>query len=221
MTFVRVTRDQRGYETTFLLHSARPGERPRVLYWYRTAPGVRVGRPALDEDAIRAIEEVHPEIEFDWPQLLEEAATVSPDVERRPERRRKPARPAEAAMEPGPPEIRAEETIGGADSEEPTSEVQWPSEPEPTARPAITPARSNPLLEQLVGREIANRLRARYAEVVSRLAELSDDAGHGEWQRRADALDPDRWLSSEAVLHGIQHADRLFDELRRDLRMTQ
>ena len=43
---------------------------------------------------------------------------------------------------------------------------------------------------------------------------------HDEWQRRADALDPDRWLSPEAVLHGVEHADALFDELRRDLGMT-
>ena len=45
-----------------------------MLYWYRSAPGVRVGRPALDEDAIRTIEEQHPEIEFDWPHILEVGA---------------------------------------------------------------------------------------------------------------------------------------------------
>jgi hypothetical protein len=34
---------------------------------------------------------------------------------------------------------------------------------------------------------------------------------------RADALNPDTWTTPEAVLRGVEHADRLFDELRRDL----
>src|SRR6187455_2374096 len=89
--FLRLTRDAHGYESTCLLHASHPGEEPRVLYWYRTAPGVRVGRPPLDEDAIRAIEERHPEIEFDWPHIIEVGATLAPEVERRPERpRRRP-----------------------------------------------------------------------------------------------------------------------------------
>jgi hypothetical protein len=221
VTFVRVTRDQRGYETTVLLHAATPGERPRVLYWYRTAPGVRVGRPALDEEAIRGIEESHPEIEFDWPQLLEEASIVTPEVERRPERRRKPSRTPEAVADTVAP--------GPGREEAPRPRAAAPALPEPTpiqeveqvVRSERASARANPLLEQLVGREIASRLRARYAEVASRLAELPDDAGRAEWQARSDALDPDRWLTSEAVLQGIQHADRLFDELRRDLHMPQ
>lgn len=41
-----------------------------MLYWFRTPPGVRVGRAPLDEDAIRLIEEHHPGIRFDWPQIL-------------------------------------------------------------------------------------------------------------------------------------------------------
>jgi hypothetical protein len=48
----------------------RHRDRNRILYWFRTPPGVRVGRAALDEDAIRLIEESHPSIRFDWPQIL-------------------------------------------------------------------------------------------------------------------------------------------------------
>src|SRR5688572_14627364 len=98
VAFLRFTRDRRGYENTFLLHAAQPGERPSVLYWYRSAPGVRVGRPALDEDAIRTIEEQHPGVDFDWPQILEVGAITQPEVERPlvPARRR-PTRPS-----PGP-----------------------------------------------------------------------------------------------------------------------
>ena len=70
MPFLRLTRDRRGFENTFLLHADRPGDRPRLLYWYRTAPGILLGRSPLDEDAIRTIEEQHPEIDFDWPAIL-------------------------------------------------------------------------------------------------------------------------------------------------------
>lgn len=218
MTYVRVTRDQRGYETTFLLHTPRPGERPRLLYWYRTAPGVRVGRTPLDEDAIRTIEEQYPEIEFDWPQLLEETENVIVEPERRPERRRKPAptrdEPVEASSAPAP----AEST--------PEIEPSTPSAAEPSVSPAAagppptTPR--NPLLDQLVGREIASRLRTRYAEVAVRIQDsAAEESSRQKWRSRADALDPDRWDTPEAVLHGIQNAERQLDELKRDILVAQ
>ena len=31
---------------------------------------------------------------------------------------------------------------------------------------------------------------------------------------RADALDPDRWDTPDAVLQGVSHADALFEQLR-------
>ena len=58
--------------------------RQRILYWFRTPPGVKVGRPALDEEAIRWIEEHNPDIEFDWPKILE----AQPPPRRRPKTRR-------------------------------------------------------------------------------------------------------------------------------------
>ena len=79
MPFLRFTRDKRGYETTSLVHSfrGRHGKnRQKVLYWFRTPPDVKVGRPALDPDAIRWIEENNPDLEFDWPKIL--AATPPP-----------------------------------------------------------------------------------------------------------------------------------------------
>jgi hypothetical protein len=206
VTFLRVTRDQRGYETTFLLHSPRPGDPPRVLYCYRTAPSVRVGRRALDEEAIRTIEEQHPEIEFDWPHLLEEAESTPPEVERRPERpRRKPPRPKEP---------------------EPAVEPQAAPVPEPAVAPPAAPIAvserwHNALLDQLVGREIATRLRARYEEISTRLRELPESDARSAWQARADALDPDRWSSAEAILEGIRHADERFDQLKRDVPMPE
>jgi hypothetical protein len=219
---MRVTRDQRGYETTYLLHTPRPGERPRILYWYRTAPGVRVGRRPLDEDAIRIIEEQHPDIEFDWPSLFEEAESMEPEVDRRPERprRKKPSSAQDAAATkpaPGAPTFAPDAATAAPSAPDAPSAPGAPGAPGAPSAPRGPSAPRSALLDQLVGREIAARLRARYAEVTTRLAELPADAQRAEWQARADALDPDRWASPEDILQGIQHADRLFDELKTEL----
>jgi hypothetical protein len=233
VTYVRVSRDQRGYETTALLHAPRPGDRPRVLYWYRTAPGVRVGRAPLDEEAIRSIEDQHPDIEFDWPQLFEEASNIPPDVERRPERpRRRPPRPkdvpdvdvatiATAPSDDEPIDTTPAPVLEQVLLEGDSLEVQTPESfvPEAEPRQAAPPPRAavNALLDQLVGREIAARLRARYAEVVARIDALDQSDARSAWRARADALNPDQWSSPEAILAGIGNADRLFDELKREL----
>lgn len=266
MPFLRLSRDQRGYETTFLLHAAHYGESPRVLYWYRSAPGVRVGRPALDEDAIRTIEDQHPDIEFDWAQILEVGAAMAADFDHRADRdadrgsprgsdrgaqrgaragdqergRRKTSRPR---GEPAPPVPTA--GASGASSAAPgpysTSAVTLQSlsaaapavEPEPEqqveaqpsderphhAQPPPEAARRGPdVLSELAGREIATRLRARYSGITARIDEHGvDDAGRAAWRARAAALDPDSWVTPEEILRGVQQADRLLDQLRRDL----
>ena len=223
MPFLRLSRDQRGYENTFLLHAVHPGGRPRVLYWYRSAPGVRVGRLALDEDAIRAIEERYPEIEFDWPLILEEANSLPPEAELRPERpRRKAPRPREfeASTSPAviaPPQPEREPVIEIALAPAPPEALPAPL---PIARPRVP---HNALLDELVGREIAFRLRGRFAEIQARLDLRSGRNDHvlrPAWQARADRLNPDSWTSPEAVLQGVQHADRQFDDLRIEISAT-
>jgi hypothetical protein len=210
--FLRLTRDSRGYEHTFLLHGSHPGEEPRVLYWYRSAPGLRVGRPPLDEDAIRTIEERHPDIEFDWPHILEVGATLTPEVERRPER---PRRRPRATSELAPAAQDAAEDWEPQPAAQSASRSQEGIPEEPAEAP--TPRARSALLDELVGREIAARLRERYAEIVKRVAAITDPAARATWQARADALDPDGWVTPEAVLLGVEHADRRFDELRHDL----
>jgi hypothetical protein len=42
---------------------------PRVLYWFRTPPGLKVGRDAFDDETRSAIEALHPELQFDWQQI--------------------------------------------------------------------------------------------------------------------------------------------------------
>ena len=75
MAHLRFTRDRRGYENTFLVHGGRSSrDRPSILYWFRTPPDIRVGRSALDEEAVQALEAEHPEIRFDWARLREASA---------------------------------------------------------------------------------------------------------------------------------------------------
>jgi hypothetical protein len=79
--FVRASRDRRGYEHFYLIHTiARRGRPPRaqVLYWYRTPPGIKVGRAPFDEEVQRALEAQFPDIAFDWPKLIE---TKPPPIE--------------------------------------------------------------------------------------------------------------------------------------------
>jgi hypothetical protein len=69
-----------------------------VLYWFRTPPGVKVGRSALDEDAIRLLEELNPEVEFDWTRILKGEVESRPEPDRRSNQRR-----PEGSRRGGPP----------------------------------------------------------------------------------------------------------------------
>jgi hypothetical protein len=80
--FLRFSRDKRGYENTYLVQiQDRRGKsfRQRILYWYRTPPGVRVGRPPFDEEARRRLEAQNPDVIFDWPAII--ATPIPPPAE--------------------------------------------------------------------------------------------------------------------------------------------
>ena len=101
MPFVRFSRDKRGYEHVYLIDSSKERGRSRVLYWFRTPPGVKVGRDPFDPDTQRSLERQNPDVQFDWPQIV--AARMPPPVpvenwreKRRAERAIKRARAAEA-----------------------------------------------------------------------------------------------------------------------------
>lgn len=73
MPSVRFSRDKRGYEYVYLVHTpmrrGKPG-RTRVLYWYRTPPGVRIGRKPFDEEVRRTLEQQNPGVVFDWEAII-------------------------------------------------------------------------------------------------------------------------------------------------------
>jgi hypothetical protein len=214
-----LTRDRRGHEHTFLMHQESSGQRPRVIYWYRTAPAITMGRPPLDEEAIRTIEEQHPEIDFDWPAILALREVMTPEEESRPERqprRPKPGRGARGPREAASPSAVEPSVEDGGPADE--LEEESAEDAVEDADAPVAPPTTFGLLDQLVGREISTRLRARHAEVLSRIhAHRTDDPRVPGWTSRAEALDPDTWLTPDAVLNGVQQADTLYDALRREL----
>jgi hypothetical protein len=214
--FLRLTRDRRGFEHTFLLHADVPGETPRVLYWYRTAPNVLIGRPALDEEAIRSIEEHHPHIEFDWPAILALREAMPPEEEAEPER---PPRPRKTGRREQPPRAPRAAAPRAAEDRDPADALEAAAKAPADADESLAPLESAPtthgLLEELVGRDIATRLRARHAELLARIHERGfDEATLADWLARAEPLDPDTWLTPDAVLDGVRHADEKFEALR-------
>jgi hypothetical protein len=90
MAFFRFNRDKRGYEHFYLVEpttNRRGNTKPRVLYWFRTPPGVRVGREPFDEGVRRALEAQNPGVTFDWRSIVD-APIPSADAEKWRERRR-------------------------------------------------------------------------------------------------------------------------------------
>jgi len=206
-------------ENTFLLHVAAPGERPKILYWYRTVPGVKIGRPALDDAAMRSLEEQYPDIDFDWPYILDVGAMTPVEVEAAiPPRKRKPPPPRRA-------EADAEGEAGAEGEVTPPRGAAVAAAPaagaEPFAPVVAADFEEGPdLLSELLGRGIAASLREQHATLAARIdAAVSDDAAKVAWRERLARLDPDRWESPEAVLAGMatvqRDVDVLTDELER------
>lgn len=152
MPTLRFSRDRRGYESTYLVHTSkrRPGaEQSHLLYWFRTPPHVKIGRAAFDEDAIRMLEEQHPNVEFEWDRILTTKAPAAPESrdprDARPARRpdRRPVReirrdPPRAAL-PGVPAPVAAPPI----ELEATDAATWP--PSAPAREVAPPAIDTPV----------------------------------------------------------------------------
>jgi hypothetical protein len=196
-----------------------------VLYWFRTPPGVKVGRAALDEDALRRIEAQNPDLEFDWPKILKGGGAPPPEprppVEvRRPRsgvRPRSPEAPPSrdvrgltpVAPPPAPPEPRIDPDGG-----------QTPERSAPAAAdgrgltPVDLPAEGTPAHEK-IGQEGVLRLRQRYADVRARILErAADPARRDELMASAERINPDAWTTADAVASGLEQYEAVLATLR-------
>ena len=120
MAYLKFSRDKRGYEHFYLVQPSNRGKsRPRVLYWFRTPPGVKVGRSPFDPDMRRALEAQNPDVEFDWEAITH--TPIPPPVE--PERWRERRRVERAFRE-------SEESASVADAgEQPAQSATMTAEP--------------------------------------------------------------------------------------------
>ena len=244
MPFVRYARDRRGYETLYVMHAfdADGRGRPRVLYACRTVPYARVGRAPIDESVQRRIETAYPNIGFEWPRLLKEAAASAPRPERPDprneprkgrgrERERKPRREVpQVPAVPSVPPVRFEapvETPIDAPAPPPAAAVEpeRPEPPEPAEVPEVIGAllvdRAWPVVG-LVGEARALVLRGRYIEVANRvLSRVSDPDEQRRLSGDAARLNPEGWKTDEAARAGVAGFDAAYEAIAARIRQQQ
>ena len=240
----------------------RRGKGQRLLYFFRTPPGVRVGRAPIDEAAIRLLEQHNPDVQFDWTRILKDPPLTDapPRREGRDPREREPrdgrgrdrGRPTQRGTEAPPapmsprdvPSSEAAEPddplatrgadheavdpaefleMGGSDSTGPFQPVE-PLEPVESPRAVELPeaAPFEPTDEDRasasfarLGAEGLGRLRARYAEVMARIAERPlDELAREELKLRAERLNPDAWVTADEVTAALEQYETVFEGLR-------
>jgi hypothetical protein len=193
--FLRVIRDKRGYETTYLMHWYREGgrQRSRILYVFRTPGGVRVGRNPLEPDVIRQIEREHPDIAFDWAVVRENQQLIEPATE--PRRRRTKREDAEPAIPESP----------AAPPPAPAAE----SAPAPAPRPAIPSS-----IEGATPDEQLAFLAHWYPVVRDRIPQRTSDPARAEaLLALAERLNPGAWTDADQITTGLQQASEALERL--------
>ncbi len=204
---------------------------------------MRIGRSALDEDAIRLIEEHNPDVDFDWTRILKSQdgpAESKPSAQQ--DRRDRP-RPQETQPRRQTEQIPAPAIEVGQEArqiiefatplEEPsipqTGERAEAVEPAEVAvveeflvEPRVEPPPPRPqagdalsAVEARLGSEGLSRLRARYSEVLARISEaVTDPARQEELKGTAERLNPDTWVTEAEVQAGLEDYESVFESLR-------
>ena len=191
MPFLRVLRDKRGYETTYLVHWFRDGarQRSRILYMFRTPPGVRVGRDVLEPAVMREIEAQHPDIDFDWRTLADNRQVIDTAPEPRRQRSKAAARPDKGVVRKETPQA------------EPA-----PAEPVPAA--PVPPRPAVPSAIEGSSREDQLAFLARwYPELRDRIPHRTQDPIRREaLLALVDRLNAAPWETEEQIVEGLESA---------------
>jgi hypothetical protein len=195
--FLRVIRDKRGYETTYLMdwYHESGRQRSRVLYAFRGPGGVRVGRLPLEPATMHELEVCYPAVTFDWKTIFADRQVIEsgPDLRRRrPRREEAPSETAEIPAKPAP-------------------KVQVP--PSPPAHPAIPSV--------LEGDTPADRmafLTNWYPKVRERVEHRTTDPARREaLLTLAERLNPSAWDVSADLTEPLAHAAEALERLARVL----
>jgi len=185
---------------------------------------VKVGRAAFDEDTIRALEEAHPELEFDWATILESRPPESEtevwrDGRTRGGRERTPRsggpRLEHASAQTGDEPKAPIEPAAGLDSDAGPNGALAQRQNDLIQRPiALDPSAA----EQALGTEGLSRVRARHAEVLARIStQITDAAVADELRAEAECLNPDAWVTDDDVRAGLENFERVLERLRQRL----
>ena len=212
MPFLRVLRDKRGYETTYLMHWFRDGSRQRskILYIFRTPPGVKVGRDPIDPDVIREIEAQHPDIEFDWRALRENQQVIDTSVDPRRARSSRTSGRPEPVEGRRPRKDEREKPAADKTAERPRVEpAREVAEPSPQPRIIIPSAIEGSTREdQLVF------LLNWYLNLRERVPHRTHDPIRREALRAlVERLNPEVWVGEDAVVAGLQDAAEALQRL--------
>jgi hypothetical protein len=194
--FLRVIRDKRGYETTYLMHWFRDGnrQRSRILYVFRTPGGVRVGRDPLEPAVIREIETRHPDIAFEWKAIRDNQQIIEPAVEQR--RRRPKSDEAAADAPPAAPAVPAA------------------ASPQPEA-----PVRPKPIPSAVAGTTADEQiafLQEWYPIIRERISQrITDPARRDTLHALAERLNPSAWTDADQIAAGLPPATEALERLSR------
>jgi hypothetical protein len=193
--FLRVLRDRRGYETTYLMDWFREGprQRSRLLYVFRTPGGVRVGRSPLDPETLQQIESRYPDIAFDWGSVFENQQVIEAGP---PVRRRRSKREESDEGVPGP----------GAVSAESPAQPAPVSSGIPSAIEGTTPDEQRAFLKQW------------YPIVRDRIAQrITDPARREVLTTVVERLNLEACVEADEISTGIQQAAEALERLSRVL----
>src|SRR5262245_47716692 len=186
------------------MHWFREGhrQRSRILYMFRTPPGVRVGREPLDPAVVREIEARHPEIDFDWATPVDNQPTVETSVEvRRPHKRGRP--------EPSP-------AVEG-EKPEPAQPVQ--ARPPDVAEQAVQAVPRTPIPAVIEGTTRDERLaflRVWYPQIRERIPHRTHDPVRIDaLLALTERLNPSAWLDEEQIDNGLTDASEALARLSR------
>jgi hypothetical protein len=195
--FLRVIRDKRGYETTYLMHWFNEGgrQRSRILYAFRGPSVARVGRVPLEPAVMRHLEASFPEVAFDWKAVMAERQVIesAPEVRRR--------RPRREDSQPG---------TQSADTPPPPATAPAPQAERPRQIPASIPSGTDDERKAFLAEWyplVRERVERRTTDEVRRLALLS----------LADRLDPSTWGEGGAADEHFAAASEALERLARVL----
>lgn len=202
MPFLRVIRDKRGYETTYLMHIYRDNQqrqRTKILYVFRTPGGVRVGRDPLEPDMQKLIEAQYPDIPFNWNAVRETQQVIETAAE---PRRRRPRPSTDARGEDEPVRVEAA----------PVAAPQAPAAREPEPPRIVIPA----VIEGATPDEQIAFLMKWFPMVRERIARrVSDPARIEALNALADRLNPSAWTDADQITTGLQAAAEALERLSR------